>query len=212
MKNYIVTIAREYGSGGREVGHRLAEATGYKFYDKDLITLAAQKSGLSTETLHSVDEKAANSLLYTLALGSSMYNHGIESINLPINDKLFVVQSEIIKELAASGEGAIIVGRCADYVLEGRKNLVRVFITSDFDTRIKTVMERHSLTEAKAKDLIIKTDKRRSNYYSYYTGNKWGKADRYDLVISTSKVGVDGAAETIHDFLKTIDAKENIDG
>ncbi len=204
MKNYIVTIARQYGSGGREVGQKLAELTGYKFYDKEMITLAAQKSGLSSDALQHVDEKAANSLLYTLALGSSMYNHGIDRVNLPINDKLFVVQSEIIKELASSGEGAIIVGRCADYVLAGRENLVRVYISADFDKRVAKVMERHSLTQGQAKDLIVKTDKRRANYYSYYTGEKWGKADKYDLVISTDKVGIEGAAKMISDYLEMI--------
>lgn len=202
MKNYIVTIARQYGSGGRECGKKLSELTGYKFYDKDLITLAAQKSGLSTDTLQHVDEKAASSLLYTLALGSSIYNHGVDSVNLPINDKLFVVQSEIIKELANSGEGAIIVGRCADYVLSGRDNLVRVYITAEFDSRVQTVMQRHNLTQSQAKDLIVKTDKRRANYYSYYTGDKWGKADKYDLVISTDKIGIDGAAQMISDYIK----------
>ncbi len=207
MKNYIVTIARQYGSGGREVGQKLSELTGLPFYDKNLITMAAQKSGLSTDALHTVDEKAANSLLYTLALGSSIYNHGIEHVNLPINDKLFVVQSEIIKELAAGGEGAIVVGRCADYVLAGRENLVRVFISADFDTRVQTVMKRHDLNEAQAKDLIIKTDKRRANYYSYYTGEKWGKVDKYDLAISTDKIGMDGAAGMIADYLKMMDQR-----
>ena len=192
MKNYIVTIAREYGSGGRECGKKLAELTGYKFYDKDLITLAAQKSGMSTDALNSVDEKAASSLLYTLALGSSIYNSGMGSVNLPINDKLFVVQSQIIKDIANSGEGAIIVGRCADYVLSERDNVVKVYITSDFDTRVNTVMKRHDLTQSQARDLIIKTDKRRSNYYSYYTGEKWGKADKYDVVVSTARIGIDG--------------------
>ena len=201
MANCIVTIARQYGSGGREVGRLLSESTGWKFYDKDLITLAAQKSGLSSEALQNVDEKAANSLLYTLALGSSIYNHGLEHVNLPINDRLFVVQSEIIKELAATGEGAIIVGRCADYVLAGRENLVRVYITADFDARVKTVMERHELTESAAKDLIVKTDKRRANYYSYYTGEKWGRADKYDLVVSTDRIGIDGAASLIADYI-----------
>ena len=194
MKNYIVTIAREYGSGGRECGKKLAELTGYKFYDKDLITLAAQKSGMSTDALNSVDEKAASSLLYTLALGSSIYNSGMGSVNLPINDKLFVVQSQIIKDIANSGEGAIIVGRCADYVLSERDNVVKIYITSDFDTRVNTVMKRHDLTQSQARDLIIKTDKRRSNYYSYYTGEKWGKADKYDVVVSTARIGIDGAA------------------
>lgn len=205
MKNYIITIARQYGSGGRNVGLKLGELIGYRFYDKELITLAAQRSGLSSDALHTVDEKAANSLLYTLALGSSMYNHGIEQVNMPINDKLFVVQSGIIKELAAENEGAIIVGRCADYVLAGRENLVRIYICSDFDTRVQTVMERHALTQAQAKDLIIKTDKRRANYYSYYTGEKWGKADKYDLVVSTDRIGVDGAAKMIADYIAMLD-------
>ena len=204
MANCIVTIARQYGSGGREVGRLLSERTGWKFYDKDLITLAAQKSGLSSEALQNVDEKAANSLLYTLALGSSIYNHGLEHVNLPINDRLFVVQSEIIKELAASGEGAIIVGRCADYVLAGRDNRVRVYITADLDARVKTVMERHELTESAAKDLIVKTDKRRANYYSYYTGEKWGRADKYDLVISTDRIGIEGAASLIGDYISKL--------
>ncbi|MBQ2725342.1 MAG: cytidylate kinase-like family protein [Clostridia bacterium] len=205
MSNFIVTIARQYGSGGREVGQKLSELIGYKFYDKDLITLAAQKSGLSQDALHHVDEKAANSLLYTLALGSSVYSHGVERVNLPINDRLFVVQSEIIKDLAASGDGAIIVGRCADYVLSGKKNLVRVYITSEFDTRVKTVMKRHELSESQAKDLIVKTDKRRANYYSYYTGEKWGKADKYDLVIATDRLGVEGAAKMVADYIKMLD-------
>ena len=204
MKNYIVTIAREYGSGGRECGKKLAELTGYKFYDKDLITLAAQKSGMSTDALNSVDEKAASSLLYTLALGSSIYNSGMGSVNLPINDKLFVVQSQIIKDIANSGEGAIIIGRCADYVLSERDNVVKVYITSDFDTRVNTVMKRHELTQSQARDLIIKTDKRRSNYYSYYTGEKWGKADKYDVVVSTARIGIDGAAGLIADYIKML--------
>ena len=204
MKNYIVTIAREYGSGGRECGKKLAELTGYKFYDKDLITLAAQKSGMSTDALNSVDEKAASSLLYTLALGSSIYNSGMGSVNLPINDKLFVVQSQIIKDIANSGEGAIIVGRCADYVLSERDNVVKVDITSDFYTRVNTVMKRHDLTQSQARDLRIKTDKRRSNYYSYYTGEKWGKADKYDVVVSTARLGLDGAAGLIADYIKML--------
>ncbi len=204
MKNYIVTIAREYGSGGRECGKKLAELLGYKFYDKDLITLAAQKSGMSTETLSTVDEKAASSLLYTLALGSSIYNTGMGNVNLPINDKLFVVQSQIIKDIANSGESAIIVGRCADYVLAEKNNVVKVFITADFDTRVENVMKRHELTNSQARDLVIKTDKRRSNYYSYYTGEKWGKADKYDLVISTAKIGIDGAAEMIANYIKKL--------
>lgn len=204
MGSYVVTIARQYGSGGRDVGHKLAELTGYKFYDKDLITMAAQKSGLSTEALHSADEKAANSLLYTLALGSSMYHHGIEHVNMPINDRLFVLQSDLIKEIATKDEGSIIVGRCADYVLSESPRLIRIFIYSDFDVRVQNIMQKHELSQSAAKDLVVKTDKRRSNYYSYYTGEKWGKIDRYDLAVSTAKLGIDGTAEMIADYLKRL--------
>lgn len=202
MKNAVITIARQYGSGGREVGQKLAELTGYTFYDKDLITMAAQKSGLSHAVLDAADEKAANSLLYTLAMGSSSYHHGVNNLHVPLNDKLFTVQSEIIRELAEEGKGAIIVGRCADYVLADHTNLLRVFISADFNKRVETIMQRHSLNESQAKDLIIKTDKRRSNYYNYYTGGKWAKVENYDLIISTDKTGIDGAARLIRMYLE----------
>ena len=202
MKNAVITIARQYGSGGREVGQKLSELTGYSFYDKDLITMAAQKSGLNQAVLDAADEKAANSLLYTLAMGSSAYHHGVNNLHVPLNDKLFTVQSEIIQELAKEDQGAIIVGRCADYVLADHKNLLRVFISADFDKRVQNIMELHSLTESQAKDLIIKTDKRRSNYYNYYTGGKWAKLENYDLVISTDKIGIDGAAKLIQTYLE----------
>ena len=202
MKNAVITIARQYGSGGREVGQKLSELTGYSFYDKDLITMAAQKSGLNQPVLDAADEKAANSLLYTLAMGSSAYHHGVNNLHIPLNDKLFTVQSEIIQELAKEDQGAIIVGRCADYVLADHKNLLRVFISADFDKRVQNIMELHSLTESQAKDLIIKTDKRRSNYYNYYTGGKWAKLENYDLVISTDKIGIDGAAKLIQTYLE----------
>ena len=202
MKNAVITIARQYGSGGREVGQKLAELTGYKFYDKDLITMAAQKSGLNQAVLDAADEKAANSLLYTLAMGSSAYHHGVNNLHVPLNDKLFTVQSEIIQELAKEDQGAIIVGRCADYVLADHKNLLRVFISADFDNRVQNIMKLHSVTESQAKDLIIKTDKRRSNYYNYYTGGKWAKLENYDLVLSTDKTGIDGAAKLIQMYLE----------
>ena len=164
--------------------------------------MAAQKSGLNANVAHHADEKATNSLLYTLAMGSSAYHHGVNNLHVPLNDKLFTVQSEIIQELAKEDQGAIIVGRCADYVLADHKNLLRVFISADFDKRVQNIMELHSLTESQAKDLIIKTDKRRSNYYNYYTGGKWARLENYDLVISTDKTGIDGAAKLIQTYLE----------
>ena len=203
MKKHIITIARQYGSRGREIGKKLAEDLGYKYYDRDLISMAAEKSGYNKDILGEADEKAANSLLYTLALGSSVYAHGVEHINVPLNDKLYIVQSNIIKDIYESGEGAVIVGRCADYILADKEDVAHVFITADFDARVAAVAARSEVTESKAKDLVVKTDKRRANYYNYYTGKKWGKIENYDLILNSTKTGVDGAVAVIKAFLDT---------
>jgi len=203
-ENLAITIGRQFGSGGREIGKRVGELLGFRVYDKELLLMAAEKNGINADYLRRVDEKATNSLLYTLALGSSMYHHGIDHINMPINDKLFVLQSDIIKEIAAGEEGAIIVGRCADYVLSENPRLIRLFLYSDFDDRVQNIMKKHDLSQSAARDLIIKTDKRRSNYYSYYTGEKWGKIDRYDLAVSTAKLGIDGTAALIAEYLQRL--------
>ena len=139
--NTIITIARQFGSGGREIGHQIAEILGVKCYDRDLITLAAEKSGLSEEALHHADEKAASSLLYTLVMSSNMYHSNVDRFNVPINDKLFCAQSEIIREIAEK-ESCVIVGRCADYVLAENPRCVRAFVYADFDVRVKTVCAR----------------------------------------------------------------------
>lgn len=207
MGNYIVTIARQYGSGGREVGHRLSELTGYSFYDRQMITLTAEQSGLSVDALTNADETAANSFLYAIAMATSSaaQNRGIDVMNLPLNDRLFVIQSEIIKKRSSEDNGSIFVGRCADYVLNDHPNLVRVFIKAPFDVRVQTVMKQHDIDQAKAESMIVKADKRRANYYNYYTGEKWGRIDRYDLVISTDRIGVEGAAEMIREYLNQLD-------
>lgn len=204
MKNFVITIARQYGSGGREIGRKLADGLGYKYYDRDLITIAAKKSGYNSDALKEVDEKASNSFLYTLSYGPSFYSGGLSQINLPLNDKLYAVQSDIIRDIHKKDEGAVIVGRCADYVLSGKENTINVFIISDFDNRVQRIMERNELSASQAKDKIIKTDKRRANYYSYYTGKKWGKVDNYDLTLNIDKIGADGAVETIKSFLASL--------
>lgn len=204
MSKKIITIARQYGSCGREIGQKLAEKLGYKYYDRDLISMAAEKSGMNKEVLGEADEKAATSLLYTLALGSSVFAHGVDHINVPLNDKLYIVQSNIIKDIYNGDEGAVIVGRCADYVLSDKEDVIRVFISADFDKRVETVAERSNVSPSKAKDMVVKTDKRRANYYNYYTGRKWGKIDNYDLVINSTKSGADGAVKIIEAFIESI--------
>ena len=198
----IVTISRQYGSGGRIIGKILAEKLNVPFYDKKILDMAAEQSGYSRELMEGTELKAKSSFAYNLASALS-FNEGISGSPLSVNEKLFLAQFQVIKEIGDTDK-AVIVGRCADYVLSEKDNVVKVYITSDFDTRVNTVMKRHDLTQSQARDLIIKTDKRRSNYYSYYTGEKWGKADKYDLVVSTAKVGIDGAAGLIADYIKML--------
>ncbi len=199
--NLVITIERQYGSGGRDVGHALAELLGCKCYDQDLIYMAAKRSGISEEALMEADEQASNSLLYTLAMGASMIFTNTTPMSVPINDALFIAQSEIIRELSEK-ENCIIVGRCADYILSEHPKKVTVFVQRDMNDRVTRIMERAGISEAAAKERITKKDKKRANYYSYYTGGKWGKPENYDLVVSTSNVGIDGAAKIIYEYVK----------
>lgn len=200
--NYVITIARQYGSGGREVGVDLAKLLGIKAYDRELITMAAQKSGMSSEILDHADEKATNSLLYTLALGSSYYGAASIGTDVPINDKLFITQSQIIRDLASS-ESCIIIGRCSDYVLRNDPARFSVFIYAPLEARIQRVIERGAAkTEKEARELISRTDKRRINYYNYYTGRKWGNPDNYNMMLDSSFLGIEGSARAIADVYR----------
>ena len=199
--NLIITIGRQYGSGGREIGEKLAHSLGIGFYNNELITLAAKKSGMAHNVIGEADEKATNSLLYTLAMGSSFFNGNAGvAFDMPINDKLFVTQSEIIKSLADESP-AVFIGSCSDYVLRGYPNLLRVFIQAPLEVRAGHIAERHNVSLDKAKELAVKTDKRRSNYYNYYTGQKWGRLENFDLTVDSSKLGIDGTAEFIAQFV-----------
>ena len=200
MDNVVITIARQYGSGGREIGERIAKELNIPFYDQNLITLAAEKSDLCHEAAAQADERNANSLLYTLAMGSTAMLHSAH-YNMPINDKLFLIQSDIIKDAAAKGS-CVIVGRCADYVLRDRKNTVRVFVHADDKIRAKHIAERNGITESEAFTLISKTDRRRANYYNFYTGKRWGETNQYDLCIDSGKIGIENAAKVIAEYAK----------
>ena len=204
-KKIIITIARQYGSGGREIGERLAKLLNIPLYDKELITEAASKGNLNEEVIKVTEESAANSLLYTLAMGSNIAGAGPHfGYRMPINDKLFILQSEAIKEYASRGS-AVIIGRCADYVLREEENLFRIFIYGDLDHRKARVAERHpEVKSTSIIDLISKTDKRRASYYNFYTGNKWGKYDNYDIAINSSTLGIEGTAEMLCRCIKTL--------
>ena len=204
-KKIIITIARQYGSGGREIGERVAELLQIPIYDKQLIADAASKGNLNEEVLKRTDETAANSLLYTLAMGSNVVGTTMHfGYKMPINDKLFILQSEVIKEYASKGS-CVIIGRCSDYVLKEEENIFRLFIYGDLEHRKLRVAQRHpEIKSSQIVDVINKTDRRRASYYNFYTGNKWGKYDNYDMAINSSTLGIEGTAELIVKCAKTL--------
>ena len=203
-KECIITIARQFGSGGREIGEALAKALGVKCYDKELISLAAKESGVDPEVFNNVDEKATNSLLYSLSMGLYSFGTGFNADRLPVNDKLYLLQHKIIKKLALDGP-CVIVGRCADYVLRDCKNVVRLFICADMDSRIKRAVEKKGVKESKAEQVINKTDKSRANYYNFYSGMKWGDPENYDLSVNRTKLTLEQAIGVIQGYLKAVE-------
>ena len=209
-KNMIITIARQYGSGGREIGELVAKILNIPLFDKELIKDAAAKGNLDVNITKAADESATNSLLYTLAMGSNVLGTTMSfGYKMPLNDKLFILQSEVIREYAEKGS-CVIIGRCADYVLRDHPDLYRIFVYGDLEHRKERVAERHpELKSSQIIDVINKTDKRRASYYNFYTGNKWGKYDNYDMAINSSTLGIEETAEVIAAAVrKIIDEKK----
>ncbi len=200
-KNPVITIARQFGSGGHQVGKRVAELLGIKMYDKELIQMAAEKSGYHPDVLSAADEKAAGSLLYTLAIGSSRFGGFSGNYDMPINDKLFIAQNEIIQELANEGQ-CVIIGRCGDYALRHFENKLSVFIYADEAMRVGRIMESRGISESEAQALIAKEDKKRAGYYNFYTGKKWGSMERYAASFNTAVLGIEATAKMIADIAK----------
>ncbi len=202
MKNTVICIGRQYGSSGYEIAKKAAEKLGVPFYDKELVELAAKKGNLHDEAVKRADEKAANSFLYSIVTGSySMATAGGPLYyDMPINDKLFLAQSEVIKEIAKEGS-AVILGRCADYVLsEEDVNLLSVYIYAGMEAKIEAIMQKDGLSRTKAKDKIVKTEKQRRAYYDYYTNREWGKMSNYDICLSSDIVGIDVSVDIIVDM------------
>ena len=198
----VITIARQFGSGGRDIGRRLSQKLSIPFYDKKLITLAAQESGIDPEIVKSADERANNSLLYSLSMGAAAAIDGGFQINpeLPMNDRLFLIQHDIIKQLAE--KPCIIIGRCGDYVLRNRPDCVKLFIYADLDKRTEYAVNVHNVPRDRAKAVVTKTDKTRANYYNYYASERWGDPGIYDLCINSGTLGIDGSVELIEYYLR----------
>ena len=188
----VITISREYGSGGRAIGERLAKELGVPFYDKELILMAAKESGLSEEYIRKTEQMKSTSFLYGLYMGAQQ---------LPMNDQIFLVQSKIIRQVAEEGP-CVIVGRCADYVLRERRDLLSVFIHAPMEFRIQRAREVYEKDAANMEDFLRKKDKKRAAFYNYFSQNKWGDARHYHLSIS-SVYGVDYVVSILKDAALT---------
>ena len=200
-KTTIITIARQYGSGGHDIGEKLAEELKIPFYDKELLERAAKDSGFCQEIFENYDEKPTNSFLYSLVMDTYSMGHSTAAFaEMPLNHKIFLAQFNAIKDIAKEGP-CVIVGRCADYALADFPNVVNVYLYADMQSRIARIARRHDVTDAKAKDLIQKTDKGRASYYNYYTNKKWGEATGYDLCLNTASLGIDGSIHMIREFV-----------
>ena len=199
--NLVITIGRQAGSGGKKIGELLAQELGIKCYDKELLAAAAKNSGICQELFESHDERPTNSFLYSLVMDTYSLGYTSSSyLDMPINHKIFLAQFDAIKQIAEN-ESCVIIGRCADYALAEHKNLLTVFINADEEDRIARIAETQSISEDKAKDLMIKIDKKRSSYYNYYSNKHWSDSKSYDLCINSSKLGLDGCVKLLKYYI-----------
>ena len=198
MKKFVITIGRQFGSGGSEIGYRLAKELGIKYYDKDLITQAARASGMNETVIEAEDEKATGSFLYSMVLAphtaaANYLNWGGEET---LNERIYKAQANFIRQ-EAEKESCVFIGRCADYLLWNEPNLLRVFIHADNEYRKERIAKEGDITPDKAEDIIRKKDKTRANYYNYHTNNRWTDLTNYDLCLNLSKISMDEAVALI---------------
>lgn len=201
--NIILTIGRQFGSGGRIIGKKLADSLGISYYDKELITLAAKESGLCPEIFEKADEKASDGLAHAFSMGFSYLGMYTPYADILSNEGLFKIQSDSIRKLAER-ESCVIVGRCADYILRDNPHCISFFIHDKMENRVQRVVERQQITVEQAKELIIKTDKSRAAYYDYFTNKTWGMSSTYNFSIDASVLGVDKTVEFMKSFIERI--------
>lgn len=201
----VITIGRQYGSGGRIVGMNLAKELGIHFYDEEILKITSEESAIGERYFRLADEKAGNNLLYRIVSGlkPELGKPSLDEDNLVSPDNLFRFQSEVIKKLAEE-ESCIIAGRCGDYVLSqgDMENLIRIFVYADMPTRIRRVMEVDKVDTKEALKRIKKIDKERKEYYRYYTGRDWEDWDNYDLPINASRIDLVQTAQLVKDYIK----------
>ncbi len=199
--NKVITITRQYGSGGREIGRKLAEAYDISFYDNEIIAQAAKETGFAEAAFKGAEDKATNSLLYSIAMGMNVFSsQDIGFSGLSLDDRIFLAQSNVIRRVAEEGP-CVIVGKCADYILKDRENVVNIFIKASLDSRIRRSIEIDSLPQAKAGEIVLKKDKSRANYYKYHAGERWDNVMNYDMAIRSDLCGIDGTVECLKTYI-----------
>ena len=194
---HIITIGREYGAGGRSVAKRISDLLGIPHYDKEIIQLAAEKTGLSEEMIRGTEEHES---------GKTLLNWFLPSGSASAYDQAILAQAQTIRKIAEQGP-CVIVGRCADYALADYPNTVSVFITGNDENKLNSIKNLYHVDDAKAKDIMVKTDKKRSSYYNYYSSKKWGDSRSYDMCINSSVLGPEGTADMIIAFAKAKEAQ-----
>ena len=200
--NLVITIGRQFGSGGRKVGKLLAEKLDIPYYDKELLAEAAKGSGICQEIFENHDEKPTRSLLFSLVTGMQMHGDpGSMYMDMPLNHKIFLAQFDAIRRIASEGP-CVIVGRCADYVLRDKPNAVSVFVKADIRQRMERAVSLYGVDPAKAEETVRKADKQRASYYNYYATATWGDVNNYDLCVDTGKLGIEGTVELIDQYLR----------
>ncbi|HIY73914.1 AAA family ATPase [Intestinimonas butyriciproducens] len=186
MAHTVITIGRQFGSGGRIVAQRVAESLRIPFYDKAVIDLAAKETGLSEEFIRQAEQKKTSSFLYNLYMSTQ---------NLPVSDQVFIAESDVIRKVAAVGP-CVIVGRCADYVLRNQEGVLNLFIHAPLDERIFRAKEEYKVEAADVRAYVLKQDKRRAAFYEHFSDRVWGKAENYHLAIN-STIGLDTTVDLI---------------
>ena len=199
--NKIITITRQFGSGGREIGKKLAEAYGIPFYDNEIISRAAKDTGFAEAAFERAEDKASNSLLYSIAMGMNVFSsQDVGFSGLSLDDRIFLAQSKVIRNVEKEGP-CVIVGRCADYILKNQENVVNLFIRATLDFRIKRAIEVEGIPKEKSAEMVMKKDKSRANYYKYHSGERWDNVLNYDFAIRSDLCGIDGTVACLKAYL-----------
>lgn len=193
-KQFIISIGREYGSGGRVIAEHLAKTLNVKFYDKNIIEHIAQEKKLNLDQLKKYDEKARNIWL----------SRSVDGFSNSPEDTIAQMQFDFLKERAQAGESFVVLGRCASYILRDFDCMIKVFVTSDMHHKMERIASIEHLDPVMVEDMIIKNNKKRKAYHNFYSKEKWGDSRYYDLIISTSKIGIDGACDVVLDYVNKI--------